>query len=323
MSPAGASGDGVNLITIAPSPENVLFFARDAQASAAKTRVFYDRKGQITEADIALNPFQPFSTDGTYGTYDLQTALTHEIGHLLGLRHSEVAGSIMADNIAKNSIAYQLPVLSESDVAAVREIYGGETEDCCSKVSGVVTLAGGRAAKGLRVWAEESESGRVTGQSVTLSDGSYAIGGLNGGSYKLYWKAAKGSAAGELGSVDVDKHETASLDGRVSIEAAKFSLEFIGLDDRLAESAIDVSKLRESIVSLAGKDLDAVSKLTVTSPYLHIDPVIDTSDEVVDGRTMIRFYIQADAKTPAGVYSLFASSATGQKTSLVGVLRVR
>src|SRR4051812_28880371 len=44
-----AAGDGISLITIAPTAENVLLFSRDGQNDAAKTRVFHDTKGVITE----------------------------------------------------------------------------------------------------------------------------------------------------------------------------------------------------------------------------------------------------------------------------------
>ena len=72
VSPANA-GDGVNLVTIAATPENEAF---NTDAMTGRTRVFFDPDtGSIAEADIVINP-RPraddgteiqFSTDGTPG----------------------------------------------------------------------------------------------------------------------------------------------------------------------------------------------------------------------------------------------------------------
>ena len=73
VSPA-AKGDGVSLITIAATIENVELFSEGT--TTARTRVFYDENtGDITEADIVINPYPysekgdglQFSTDGTAG----------------------------------------------------------------------------------------------------------------------------------------------------------------------------------------------------------------------------------------------------------------
>jgi hypothetical protein len=97
----------VSLITVAPVAENVLVFTKDLARASAMTRVFYDRQGRITEADIVLNPAFQFSTDRTFGTYDLETVFTHEIGHLLGLSHTRTGSSIMVDGIQGTSYSKQ------------------------------------------------------------------------------------------------------------------------------------------------------------------------------------------------------------------------
>src|SRR5688572_27703995 len=71
VSPKGVRGDGVSLLTSASTAENLRLFPSQAESPAATTRVFLNPKGEISEADIVLNPFVQFSTDGTFGTYDL------------------------------------------------------------------------------------------------------------------------------------------------------------------------------------------------------------------------------------------------------------
>src|SRR5687768_9301464 len=123
VSQPGAAGDGISLITIAPTAENVLLFGKNSEEAAATTRIFYDARGRISEADIVLNPYQQFSADGTFGTFDLESTLTHEIGHLLGLEHSAMRSSTMYENFGKNGLfglhSYSHRTLSEPDRTAV------------------------------------------------------------------------------------------------------------------------------------------------------------------------------------------------------------
>jgi hypothetical protein len=156
---------------------------------------FTTAKGFITEADIVLNPFQQFSTDGTYGTFDLESTLTHEIGHLLGLRHSPVLGSTMADSFARNGtrgiVDLSPRTLAESDVAAIRDLYGPKPgdEECCASIGGKITAGAARAGSGLKVWAEDSERDGVIAQTETGADGPIEWAAFWPGDYVLYWKS--------------------------------------------------------------------------------------------------------------------------------------
>src|SRR6185436_1667480 len=174
-----AGGDGVSLITIAGTNENLALFAEGN--STARTRVFFDPDtGQISEADIVINPYPyseggtpiQFSTDGTPGTYDLESTLAHEVGHLLGLNHSHVIGATMQATQALNG-TYGAPAttertLSEADVAAVRSLYG--TREATGSIEGRIlkSVDGHLVPESVaHVWIEDLDNGKVMASGVT------------------------------------------------------------------------------------------------------------------------------------------------------------
>lgn len=73
--------------------------ARHSATELARTTLFYRDSGAIVDADIEVNigGFE-FSDDAGClpGLYDLQATLTHEVGHFLGLDHSQVPGACMS-----------------------------------------------------------------------------------------------------------------------------------------------------------------------------------------------------------------------------------
>lgn len=331
VSPSGVAGDGISLITIASTPENVLLFGKDAQTVSAKTRVFYNRKGFITEADIVLNPFQQFSTDGAFGTFDLQSTLTHEIGHLLGLKHSGVLGAAMSENLAKNAasdtVDFESRSLTDSDIAAVRDLYGVDDEACCKAVSGRLTLWTGKAAKNLKVWAEELATGRVVAQVDTDADGNYRLGGLTQGSYKLYWKVKSGagrSITNELNTVEVENNDLKSTTQKINIDTTKIVLNYVGTNSQLAESAVAVTRDREQTIYLGGKNLDPNSiSIDFSSPYFHVISSSLKGQDFGPDISVVSFVVVVDKDVPSGIYSVFATDGSGSKVALIGALRVR
>lgn len=331
VSPHGQKGDGVSLITIAQSPENVLFFARDPMSEAARTRVFYDKRGFITEADIVLNPFHQFSTDGTYGTFDLETTFAHEVGHLLGLKHSAVIGSLMSDKVARNAVLRDresiAPLLSESDVAAIRTLYGnGDDERCCRTISGKLVLQSGKAARQTVVWAEDSETGQIVGQTETSADGVYRIGGLISGEYSLYWqrRGVSESASGEIARANVGKNHILLPLQKLPARRADVLLTHIGVGMQLGESAVEVWAGGRYLIVLGGKNLvvDSVS-LEFSSPYLRIEDNSLRSEDFGDQLDVIGFELEVDDETPAGNYSIFARDREGRRGVLIGAISVR
>ncbi|MBL0385241.1 matrixin family metalloprotease [Tumebacillus sp. ITR2] len=55
---------------------------------------------KIIEADIDINVYYPFASDGSSGNYDVGANITHELGHLLGLAHSVDPEATMFDQSA-------------------------------------------------------------------------------------------------------------------------------------------------------------------------------------------------------------------------------
>lgn len=330
LSPSGVAGDGVSLITIAQTPDNVLLFSKNLEAESAITRIFYNGKGFITEADIVLNPFQQFSTDGTFGTFDLQATLTHELGHLLGLRHSDVLGATMSDSLSRNGTFgladFGSRTLAASDITAVREIYGvpADDEQCCAAVAGKLTFASGRPAKGVGVWAEDSLTGRVIAQAETGADGSFRFGGLPAATYSIFWRKSDGTGAiGELGSTRLEKGDTKSVEEKISIQRSDLSLKYVGINSQLTDFAVPLTAGREYVIYLGGAKLNPGNiKIGFSSPFFRLLPYSVASQDFGEELSVVSFVLTVSEDAPAGDYSIFAVGRDGARASLIGALSV-
>jgi hypothetical protein len=181
----GAS-DNINLISV--SAANASFVS--GGDPVGKTRVFFDpTTGAIQEADVAVSPNAQFSTDGTPGTYDLESTFVHEIGHFLGLDHSALIGASMQPRQVQNftdgtNTITQTTVrtLSDDDLAGIRSIYGQRTARQVGSVAGAIT---NYQFAGAHVWLENASTGRVVGSAITKSDGSFRVDQLPPATYRL------------------------------------------------------------------------------------------------------------------------------------------
>ena len=350
------SGDGVNLITV--STDNAAAFG--TAESPGRTRVFYDSGGAIVEADIALNPTQPFSTDGTFGTYDLESTFTHEVGHLLGLEHSAIIGATMQPRQAKNGV-YGLPALTQrtlsaDDAAGARVLYGSR--------AGLGSLSGRLIGNGLggqshaifggHVFAEDVSTGRVVAGSVTMASGDFRLSALAPGQYRLIGQSLDGpvsaadisSAGGSYSNLAETKPAFRSFigdgsasSGFVSIAGeAAASLGFIrlatppptisprviGMNGELSTTALPLVPGETVIVYVGGDGLDQIlaNGISVSSPFITVDPTSLASEEFDTDYPVISFQITVAPNALPGEYSIRLQSSSGEFAYLAGALTI-
>ena len=97
----------------------------------------------IMDADIDLNLVDfEWSTSGESGRVDLQNALTHELGHILGFAHSDAQEATMFASAIPGETEKR--DLYEDDIQGVREVYPfsllgvGATNEASIEVNGRV-----------------------------------------------------------------------------------------------------------------------------------------------------------------------------------------
>jgi hypothetical protein len=197
--------DGQSVITIADTPENRSIVG-DFLAITAYT---YDADGALTDTDIILNPavrdnnggIVPFSTDQEWNSYDLRSALTHELGHALGAGHSGIVGSTM--NFATSPIgsfadiadATVQSTLSTDDVAFLTRAYpAAASARQFGAIKGTVAFSNGNPVLGAWVVAMEISTGVTIGGLTSLNDGTYLISPVPPGAYFVYAQPVKSSS---------------------------------------------------------------------------------------------------------------------------------
>lgn len=130
---------------------NVVLFREDewpypgGQDALGETFINFDPKtGEIWDADIEINAVsEKLSVDPTAEEVDLDSLLTHEAGHLLGLDHTQDRAATMFPGYSRGST--DLRTLGYDDVSGLCAIYPASrttTSDSCTPRHGFSELCG-------------------------------------------------------------------------------------------------------------------------------------------------------------------------------------
>jgi hypothetical protein len=358
-------GDGVSLITIAGTTENLAMF--DKGNNTARTRVFYDPdSGAISEADIVINPYPysaagaalQFSTDGTPGTYDLESTLAHEIGHLLGLNHSHVIGATMQASQALNG-TYGLPAiterkLSDSDESAIRSLYGAQEKvEKSGSIEGRIQSSTGGSLVGAtaaHVWIEDLATGKVSASSLTTAGGRFTISDVAPGEYRAmveYFEApvteaeALSAASERKAGGRQRAFRSVEISGRVRVVARKSTTlnyvlvppqnsapalnpRFIGTNGELSTVPVPVAAGKKITLYVSGEGVDQIpgTGLVVSSPFVTVDPASLSLEQFHRATPVISFEVTIAANVPPGDYTIRLQANSGELAYLVGCLKI-
>lgn len=339
-------GDKINLLTIGSTAENLSAFQADPKANGT-TRLFYNKRGQIAETDIVINPLKPFSTDGTFGTFDLESTLTHEIGHLLGLDHAASLSSTMYSTQAINGFfsepALSQRTLAQDDIAAVRSLYGAKNSfECCASFEGKIKLD--REVKSATVWLENATDGRLTAVGETNAAGIFSFGGLPPGAYRL-WAQPKSAdsdiyLAENISVVNIgiektqvernlpaaDEQETSKTirEFALSVIPDKNPLSAVGINAQLSSSPILFKRgAVATLFALSAKDAEPDANILQfgSNSFINLGRgFFDRSFNEKNAALTSSFYIHD--KVAVGEYTLYRKFPSGGSSALLGAVSV-
>jgi hypothetical protein len=325
---SGKPGDGINLITIAPTSENLSLFEENPFETSSRTKVYFNSKGFISEADIILNPLVQFSTNGTFGTIDLESTVTHEIGHLLGLEHSFVLGSTMYSHQARNTSTinsnYFSRSLSSDDLFALRSLYGANSQELlrCGVLVGRIVQK--NSTRPIRVWLEDSITGNVVASFNTKNDGSFRHSGFLFGIYRVFaTDQSQSSNVEHLGTVSIKRGSTTSFVKNVKLTPSKSSVLYLGQSEQVANVSIKAFADCTVTIYLGGTNLKSDDlNVYFDSPYLSVTKGSVENREFEHNIDLISFQVRVADSVTYGNYSIKLLNRDGQKLSVIGGITI-
>jgi hypothetical protein len=167
---------------------------RGVDGTLAKTSVTYnDDTGEIYDADIEVNTANnkvTITDDSGEIEYDLQAIMTHEVGHFIGIAHSDETAAVMFASYSPGSVAQRK--LHPDDVEAVCNIYPSTSETECNTVP----------RNGFSPNCADPDSQAICSIQPAGASASYGVAGLLFGSSLLAVRARRRRRA----ATSADRH---------------------------------------------------------------------------------------------------------------------
>ncbi|MBI2943431.1 MAG: matrixin family metalloprotease, partial [Candidatus Wallbacteria bacterium] len=307
---------------------------------------FDSTSGQMSDADIVFNTSFSFSTElPSAAEVDLQSVLTHELGHAFGLDHSSVLAATMFPTATKGESRAR--TLSEDDRSGLLATYPASATR--STLNGRVRK-GGNGVLGAAVFAVDG-AGSVVAATVTRgSDGTFSMDGLPAGTYALgvepldgpmtkdnlggFWQTLLGGidtafkTLAAAGSFTVAAGGTASV-GDLTVTAGASSVNPDAVVDvtDAAASSFTFGNSESVQAGTTGKELvvkhtDGIDEnTTVTLSGSDVTLGTPTSGQLQSGEGFRRFPLTVPSNAAVGPRNLFFTKS-GETGALVAGLEI-
>ena len=188
---------------------------RDQGALAMTTYTFDNRTGTLTDADILVDPSL------LKGNFNLQMAMQHEVGHVLGLDHSGVISAVMYPYVSASETS---PAFDSDDRIAIAMAYPKDDPTLTGATLTGRVMGDTGGIFGAQVVAV-NDQGQPVATELTTANGDFTLGGIPPGRYRLYAEPLDGPV------------DPQSLRGTwAGVRSTSFPTQFFGTDAITVES---------------------------------------------------------------------------------------
>jgi hypothetical protein len=292
-----------------------------SSGTVAVTPLTFYITGAIIDADVLFNGggYQ-FTTNGQSGRFDIQDVATHELGHLLGLDHSGVAGATMFPYVDPAVILHRS--LSADDVGGLRHMYPAGS---FGRIGGSLFRSDGSPVIGAQISVRDS-AGRTAGAILTNSAGAFTVQALEPGTYSVlavpmdqpvsaanlsnWYTIQTNFGATLMGQAVVTGGGTSSIGGQTALPNTSLSLgrSFDDFPQRVIMGQTTTHLLR-------GSGLVPGSILVASDPSMVLTPTGWNGSSV-------QFQVTCPAGVSLGHFDLSVTDPLGNFEILVGGLEV-